>query len=432
MIRDIESVTGIATSVLKKLDRPQRKSENPMRPIVVEFCGLAKAGKDTQLVQIDRWLRARKYKLPLLQESAENKDVRAMPRIDAYAYEMRHFTYTFTNLLDAATSRIFHANFLNRGIVDTLCHLEWHFRNSTITERQKDLAHDFILEGPWMNYLDAIFVFICDIETALEREYGKDHRAQKVKFGSRMNPDALALMRECIDKVVAELRDKFPNLPLYTINTTSAGIAECRDEILSRIFDSVERRLEMTENDTLLWSPTLLRKNAVIYGPALKVRAHPDENILRRLGWEIHGQFPEKDIYLRLKDQQFLEDDECFHLREWKGHYWLYYKRGGKDPTLRAKVCVPVPSECVEELLAGFDEEKIVVLKDRRVFVRRGFLLDMDEVEGFGQFIEIKAPPQNTVADLLEIVKEFGLPEANIVRESYLMMHLKRLREQAK
>src|SRR3989344_8701133 len=168
-IHQEDVLSDMARLVLSKLDPPRKKSQIPAKPIVIEFMGLHKAGKDTNLVELDRWFRRRKYQVLIHQESAETKEIRVMTRTNPYVYEMRHFAYTFSNFLEALTSRDFHLIILNRGFVDTLCWLEFHRRQGTISDKQFEEFRSYILSGPWVEGLDVVVCLTCSVETSLKR-----------------------------------------------------------------------------------------------------------------------------------------------------------------------------------------------------------------------------------------------------------------------
>ena len=57
------------------LDPPKRKTDRPAPPLIAEFFGLHKAGKDTQLVEVDRWFKREGFRVFIQRESAEEHTV---------------------------------------------------------------------------------------------------------------------------------------------------------------------------------------------------------------------------------------------------------------------------------------------------------------------------------------------------------------------
>ncbi len=421
---DQETIADFARAVLRKIDAPRARSEDPVKPAIAELFGLAKSGKDTTLVRLERLLQSFKFKVLVNQESAESGDIRSTSRSHPFAYEMRHLTYNISNLLWAINDRAFHAIFLNRGVIDNLCYLEWGRRKSSITEEEYKSAKEYILNGPWIPSLDIAFCVVCDVETALDREYGSERKNNpNLHYGSRMNGPALTLMRECIDTVFTEVGARFPNLSLVVVDTTSISEDEACEVIFREFILAISKRLKVDE-DNFLPRADFMRDNARFYGPEKKIRGSVSECRLRELGWQYQADILEEDVYITPKGRRILENNECFHLRFHGDSVHLYYKRL-EDHDRRSKIHIPIPRESVRELRAGFSDEEVVVKKDRKIFTRGGFVLDVDVVEGLGEFLEVKAPVSASVDDIMAIIMELGFTIKDIVTETYLQMRLK-------
>ncbi len=415
---DSPVMSDLAKVIFRKLNQRREKTEIPIKPIISEFFGLAKAGKDRQLVEMDRWFKRRKYNVTIYQESAENEKIRRMARADAYTYEMAHFAYTFGNLVTATTSRDLHLAVQNRGVIDTLCWLQWHRGQGNITQDQNEHARAFMLGGPWVEAIDAVFYLTCEVQTSLEREYGK---SRNIVYGSRMNPKFLNEMKNAIEAVYDFVGETVPNLPLFKIDTTQKGIDETRDEIISLLLQSVEKRLSITEEDILPWSTALMREMANNRGQEIKFKGLVSDRALRDKSWHLESVSTERDLYLKPKSQLALANDECFHVRYFgsgdKCH--LIYKRGG-GATAKFRLNVPLRTEDVEGLISEF--EKIGdIKKEREVFIKNGSVLTRDKVEGLGEFTEIRSAD----TDVLETARELGLDSEDVVPDTYIRLYLK-------
>lgn len=416
-------LNDVAKLILGKLDPPTRKSEIPAKPIVVEFMGLHKAGKDTNLVELDRWFKRRKYNVLIHQESAETKDIRTMSRTNAYVYEMRHFAYTFSNLLSALTSRDFHLVIQNRGFVDTLCWLELHRRQKNISTSQFEQFRSYILNGPWVEGLDAVVCLMCSVETSLKREYGT---TKNVIYGSRMNPESLTLMRDCVESVFEHINQAHPNLPLVRVNTDDRPVSETREEIIGGILDSVKKRLELNDSEIISHSPALLRELAKdTERQEVKFRGIIDEETLLAAGWLMMGELREVDTYLTPKNQPVLENDECFHLRFYGDEHGgekarLMYKRREESPT-RHRITVPILRENVDGIFTVFDQVAVLE-KQRALFVKGDMVLTLDRIKNLGEFVEMRAPVSS---DVMGEATKLGLTADRMIPETYIRLFLK-------
>ncbi|MBI2038892.1 MAG: CYTH domain-containing protein [Candidatus Niyogibacteria bacterium] len=418
---DPDVLSDAARVMLRRLDAPKRKTDIPVPPLIAEFFGMHKAGKDTQLVEVDRWAKRNGFNAFIERESAEADEIRRFPRDNPYVYEMRHFTYAFKALLDAFGSRDYHFVALNRGIVDTLVWLEVGRHQQKITEEAQAAAKQLILGGPWLASVDAFFYLTCSVEKALEREYGTTTGA--IKYGSRMNPPMLALMHGCLESVYQELRETFPQLPICRIDTTKKTIADVRDEILSFLLSSAMERRRLEETDVLPWCGALLREKARMAGPEIKFRRAVSHDALRSNGWQMQGVTLEEDIFLKPRNQE-LQGNECFHLRRSGERWYFVYKREGADSRHWAKIHIPVSQEGAAEILEVF--ERVAVVKKRReIFTRDHFILNRDDVEGLGAFTEVKSSKPTDEDRLLRAARKLGLEDGDILPESYVNLQRK-------
>ncbi len=419
------AATAAAEAILAKLDQPTRRSEIPIKPLVLEFFGTAKSGKDRQGNEFERWFHRRGFRVLIHQESDETEMMTSLPRLSAQGFEMGHFSYNFQNLVRATADRSCHLIVLNRGIFDNLWHMVWHLRKGSINDEQFKTFRSFLFGGDWIQTLDGVFIITCSIEEALRREYGND---PSPIYGSRMNPRSLAEVAACKNEVLRMLRTHAPNLPVFQINTTGIPIEETRDEIIGHTLTCAERRFSVSEDEIIVRRPTLMRQHAVSQPPQLKFRGSIDHEHLRNLGWSLNSSTTETDTYLTPKGVPPLTNDECFHLRNAGNWTYFIFKWRPTDPTTRTKIVVPIRDKETIGAIRKELDEVAVLTKDREIFTREGFSLTLDRVDRLGEFIEISAPTVNGdgEARLTEIIEELGLNHEDLVPETYLKLYLKK------
>lgn len=423
---DEEEMTAIAKAILSRLDEPRRKSEAPVKPIIVECFGSSKSGKDTNLNELERWFNRRGFRVYIHRESDETREVCAMHRVDSYAFEMRHFVYNLSNLLDGWTDSNFHLIIHNRGIFDNLFYLSWNLKRGAVTKEQFEIFKRYVLGGPWVQVIDAVLVVTCDVDEALRREYGT---STNVIYGSRMNPEVLREQYACVGEVTEVIREELPNLPLFEIDTTDprVSIGETRDEIVTLLLRSEEMKMGLSEEEVLLESTTLMKRRAHEHPPQIRIRGTISHAVLRRGGWDMDSSSVEVDTYLTPKGTPPLERDECFHIRDTGAGRFLVYKRRfpGLSPGLR--IAVPIPDGDSDRFLSEF-EVIATLTKKRERFRKDGFVLAVDNVEDLGEFVEIKAPTIEAANSLMNIVEELGFSSQDVLPDSYLRLYLKKHR----
>ncbi|MBI2121586.1 MAG: CYTH domain-containing protein [Candidatus Sungbacteria bacterium] len=419
---DQEVMNDLAGIVLKRLDTPRAKSEDPIPPLLCEVDGTNKSGKNTTIVEVDRWFNRRGFNVRLQEESAEIPWVRATPQQDTYTYQMSHFVHEFTNFLQATGDRHAHLFLGNRNFIDNLYWMESHFRLGKITQKERDEFKSFILGGPWMEKIDALTFLVTDPKTALEREYAN---TKDVIYGAKMNPERLELLYECTQNVIEELTSKYPELPIIRIDTAEQSIPKVRDNVVSFILRSAVRRLHLTDNDILPWSVALLRRKTMFAGMEIKMRGMRDHSTLHDCGWQFEAAVTQRDTYL-LPPNKTANDKEYFRIRE-TGERWCHYgyKRNEPVSNRRLRFNIPLAPERIGEFLREM-QTVAVIEKDREVFIKDGILLHRDKVAGLGEFTEFYGTETMQEAELLKQAYALGFSDSDMVRTSYLALYLER------
>src|SRR3989338_2357116 len=404
---NLEVMDDLAKVVLKRLDTPRSKSEDPIPPLVAEVCGTNKSGKNTLITELDRWFRRRKFNVRLQEESAEVPWIRATPKHDVYTHQMSHFAYEFTNLLQAISDRHAHLFLANRNIVDNLYWMESWLREGKVIQEEVDTFKSFIF-------------LMSDPKVALEREYGN---TQNVIYGAKMNPEKLELLYECTQNVIKELGTKYPNLPIIRIDTSSLSIPEVRDQAIAFLLRSASKRLLLTEDDVLPWSVALMRQKASLARLEIKMRRECSHATLRDCGWQFETAVAQRDTYLLPPDKE-VKDKEYFRIRETGGRWCHYdYKRNDLDFNRRMRLNIPLAAERIGEFLSEF-QIIAVIEKEREIFVKDGTLLHRDNVKDLGLFTEFYGSKDVQEADLIDVAGALGFDVTDMVRSSYLKLYL--------
>lgn len=162
------------------------------------------------------------------------------------------------------------------------------------------------------------------------------------------------------------------------------------------------------------------------------------ESALKKAGFA-PGQIKEEtDIYYNGNDRDFRKTDEALRLRssrvltgEVQSKTFITYKGSKVDsrsqtrPELETSVGdLDVMKELFGKL--GY-REVMTVRKQRAYYHRENITVCLDEVEGLGRFIELEqveedgtAKKEAVIDRLLDLLSSFGVPQSNLLRESYL------------
>ncbi len=154
------------------------------------------------------------------------------------------------------------------------------------------------------------------------------------------------------------------------------------------------------------------------------------EKTLARLEAKKLGEETQEDVYFAHPCRDFGKTDESLRLRKREGGSELTYKgprmqAGGskarEEITLRSDD--PLTLQRIVERL-GF-KDAYVLKKRRRSYLLDKLRVDVDEVEGLGEFVELEVLTESTerATSLIELAKkELGLDKPE--QKTYLEMHI--------
>jgi len=224
-----QEATSIATLIRETIDVPRRKSEPATKTILVDFFGMPNAGKTQTTKNIERFFRRTGYNVFCPPETAEIAAVRNLSSSDNAVFQMRHVDGVSDWVLNLSHSRDFHLAIISRGLIDMLYWYERGGEKQLFDEAHIQAMKNWIREQIFMNLVDAYFFFTCDPKASLEREYGQSVTTQR---GSNVNEKGLARATHLYAQVIRDVQERFPDLPLFTIDTTRLTIQETGQEVL--------------------------------------------------------------------------------------------------------------------------------------------------------------------------------------------------------
>jgi adenylate cyclase class 2 len=150
---------------------------------------------------------------------------------------------------------------------------------------------------------------------------------------------------------------------------------------------------------------------------------------LRERGARYLGEEEQIDAYFAHPCRDFAATDEALRLRKTDGGIILTYKGRKLDDITKTREEVSAGVEnydAAKEILERLGFREVAVVKKRRQKYRLGeYVVELDEVEGLGAFIEVEKRTENyTPQELLEFIASLGIPVEAIERRSYLELLL--------
>jgi thymidylate kinase len=232
-MRDLNALREKATRVLEGMAQRPRE-----RPIFIEFSGSPKSGKSTCIDIAAHFLRRMGFRTLAPTEGASKRTPYYL-KDDIVAFNTWSACYALTHVLEGLYhSDKFHIAILDRGLFDALVWFDLLASNGTIPKEVCDRVHSFLLLEKWRAVIDAVFLFMADPDTSMERE-NRDKLI--LEPGRAMNPEFLHALNGAYDRVRKRHAGDFPNFEV--INTSKAADTSPQGtafQVVSRILDLFE------------------------------------------------------------------------------------------------------------------------------------------------------------------------------------------------
>ncbi|NJE09931.1 class IV adenylate cyclase [Thermococcus sp. MAR1] len=173
----------------------------------------------------------------------------------------------------------------------------------------------------------------------------------------------------------------------------------------------------------------------------IEVKGYANERVFERVreNFKLIRTEYHEDTYFRHPCRNFAETDEALRIRvrRFNGHFeaFLTYKgpKIDQNSKTRREIEVPIsdPDKHTEILRnLGFEEVLTIEKTREKYYVDKGIIIDLDDVNGLGKFIEIEALAdreevvEETVMLLREILESLGVEKFE--RRSYLELMLEK------
>lgn len=144
------------------------------RPLIVEVCGTPKAGKSALTQYVAHLFRRCGLKTCVITEPAE---VNPLPEKIDPSFNVWNLTSVLSKLLTAVDGN-YHIVLIDRGLLDCIAWLRWHYERSFVSQEELDTVGQFIRFTRWWSLLDLVIAVIVPPLVALDRE----------PFGTKLNP----------------------------------------------------------------------------------------------------------------------------------------------------------------------------------------------------------------------------------------------------
>ncbi len=185
----------------------------------IEFTGMPKAGKSTQMELLETILKHKKgFNVRNIYEGAR---VCPLDKKDRFQYNAWSFNNTINRIMEAKASK-FNYILIDRGIHDHIAFTKALYSYGQITAKQCEAQLKYFGEFSFLE--DIVLVFIISPKEAMEREY-KHHEFT----GTVMNEKFLIELHKAYIDTIPEIKQK------HVLINGSKSIKENKKEILNFI-----------------------------------------------------------------------------------------------------------------------------------------------------------------------------------------------------
>ncbi|HZS03017.1 MAG TPA: hypothetical protein VFE37_30180 [Chloroflexota bacterium] len=237
---------SLAQRVLARFPTVEDPIRLARRPFFVELAGTPKSGKSTTAARLAHFLRRNHFRVRLLPEPAS---ICPLAHQDHLAFNTWATCTTLIEMLQAV-ERDEQIVLLDRGLFDALCWTHWLARTGRLSAAERRTVDEFVALDCWRQWLDLVFVFTADPDTAIEREVAGQLTD---RAGRIMNRTTLQQLNESIAAVRREREGAFR--AMVAIDTTGSDARQTLEQVtavtLQHMQEFLRDRVLVLEKDAL-------------------------------------------------------------------------------------------------------------------------------------------------------------------------------------
>ncbi|MBN1329576.1 MAG: class IV adenylate cyclase [Candidatus Heimdallarchaeota archaeon] len=158
------------------------------------------------------------------------------------------------------------------------------------------------------------------------------------------------------------------------------------------------------------------------------------EYLLVEKGAKLEEIVIQRDHYYTHPTRDYNKTDEALRIREEGNKCYLTYK--GPKIDSKSKTRVEIETEIMNydkmnKILVNLSFHKVIIIvKERKIYLFKGVIFSLDQVETLGSFLEVEKVIDNedeyleVQKDIFEKIRIFNLNPENNIRESYMELIL--------
>ena len=215
------------------------------KPIVIEFAGVPKAGKTSNLAEVQKFFNRCGFRTEVVVERASLCPIRDKKHPN---FNVWTACTTLSQLLDKTQTPPREDDpqilFLDRGIFDAVCWMNLMEREfSRLNAAERKSIEKFLLEKEWRKRISAVILMTTSPEQAIRRERGALLH-ESIKLGSIMNVEVLKNFKKTMEETATTCEKYFNIHSLDTSLSCYNELNKSAAHIADVVLGCVERQLE--------------------------------------------------------------------------------------------------------------------------------------------------------------------------------------------
>lgn len=230
-IRELSAEIDVIKNIIK------RKQSDATRPLIIEFCGSPRSGKTSCLSSLEIFLVRNDIRVKIVSEKAPicPIDDKSSP-----SYNIWNTLQMICEVEEILSQKEgYDIILLDRGLFDSLFWSYWHFSAHRMSTQEYDAFNSFITMVEWRRLVQIAFIFKCDPQVSMDREYST---LLTNKQGNIVNRPNLKKYLNAIDTVTKRFAREFRQLD--EIDTSRMLQNDVSFEVTKKILKSLKHLLD--------------------------------------------------------------------------------------------------------------------------------------------------------------------------------------------
>lgn len=230
-IRELRSEVDVIKSIIKG------KQPDEKRPLIIEFCGSPRAGKTSCMSSLEIFFARNDISVKIVSEKAAICPIADKSSPSYNIWNTLQMICEVEEIL--SNNENYDIILLDRGLFDSLFWSYWHYSAHRMSDAEYRTFNDFITFPEWIRHVQIVFIFKCEPEVSIKREYSTLLTDQAGKIVNKPN------LRKYLS-AIETVQEKFsrPFRRIEEIDTSDLEQNDVSFQVTKQILSSLRHLLD--------------------------------------------------------------------------------------------------------------------------------------------------------------------------------------------